>query len=159
MAGGAAGAACCQEGTEFTVAAGTAAPLALTATGVGAGMFTLECKISDGQTAVSSHGVYELAQGKPATQSTTAHGGVAGRATDGNTETQWGGNSCTHSAGGDVMPWWQVDLEKTDSLVAEVDLWNRGDSPTSRSLCPTRRTSRSRRSAPSAWSRARPARR
>jgi hypothetical protein len=47
-------------------------------------------------------------QGNLATQSTTAHGGFAGRATDGDFTPDWSGGSCTHTDGQD--PWWQVDL-------------------------------------------------
>ncbi len=50
-----------------------------------------------------------LAKGRPVRQSTVAVGGVAGRAVDGNTNGNWGGNSVTHTAD-QVQAWWQVDL-------------------------------------------------
>ena len=41
-------------------------------------------------------------------QSSTAHGGAAARAVDGNTNDQWAGGSCTHTF--DSEPWWQMRL-------------------------------------------------
>ena len=51
-----------------------------------------------------------LAGDKPAIQSTTAHGGEAGRAVDGNRNSHYLAKSCTHT---NVMtsPWWRVDLQ------------------------------------------------
>ena len=40
-----------------------------------------------------------LAQGRPATQSSTLYGGVAGRAVDGNTDGHYSDSSTTHTAG------------------------------------------------------------
>ena len=51
-----------------------------------------------------------ISQGKPAWQSTTYYDGVAGRAVDGNRNSNWSGNSCSHTAGGDMSPWLAVDL-------------------------------------------------
>ena len=59
-----------------------------------------------------------LAKGKPTSQSSTAHGGASSRAVDGNTNSYWGGNSCSHT-GYNGAQWWQVDLEK-ESAVKKV---------------------------------------
>jgi RHS repeat-associated protein len=66
-----------------------------------------------------------LAQGKPATQSSDLFGGVASRAVDGNTSGLWSGNSVTHTDN-QAQPWWQVDLGAVQSLQT-VRLWNRTD--------------------------------
>ena len=65
------------------------------------------------------------ALGGTATQSSTAYGGVAPRAIDGNTDGNWGVGSVTHTAG-TVDPWWQVDLGATRT-VDQISLWNRTD--------------------------------
>jgi hypothetical protein len=71
-----------------------------------------------------------LARGRPASQVTTAFGGVASRAVDGNTNGAYGGNSVTHT---DNTPngWWEVDLGEgvtVDSIV----IWGRSDCCTNR---------------------------
>jgi hypothetical protein len=69
-------------------------------------------------------GQLNLAVGKPATQSSTAFGGAATRATDGWTNGQWSQNSVTHTdfeAG-----WWQVDLGKP-YRIGRVEIFNRTD--------------------------------
>jgi hypothetical protein len=65
-----------------------------------------------------------VAVDKPASQTSTAHGGVASRAVDGNADGNWGGGSVTHTGGGDQM--WKVDLLDEYS-VKEVVIWNRWD--------------------------------
>lgn len=62
-----------------------------------------------------------VAKGKPATQSTTAHGRPAGNATDGNF-----GNETHTAAGNDGLgdPFWAVDLED-DFILDEIILHNR----------------------------------
>jgi len=65
-----------------------------------------------------------VSRGKPTTQSSSIHGGVAARATDGNTDGNYGGNSCTHTNEGETSPWWRVDLQTVQS-VHEVKLFNR----------------------------------
>lgn len=69
--------------------------------------------------------VKNLAKGKPTSQSSTAHGGASSRAVDGNTNSYWGGNSCSHT-GYNGPQWWQVDLEK-ESAVKKVIIYNRRD--------------------------------
>jgi hypothetical protein len=69
--------------------------------------------------------VTNLALGKHAYQSTTGHGGVAGRAVDGNTMGVWSKNSVTHT-GRIVNPYWEVNLENECSI-DEVYFWNRID--------------------------------
>ena len=67
-----------------------------------------------------------LARGKPATQSTTAHNADAARAVDGNTSGSWGDNSVTHTAEPSNEAWWQVDLGRSEAL-SQIALWNRTD--------------------------------
>jgi len=66
-----------------------------------------------------------LALNKPATQIDTGYGGVASRAVDGNTESSFGHESCTHT-NKKQDPWWKVDLQKTASI-SRVIVWNRSD--------------------------------
>ena len=64
--------------------------------------------------------------GVTASQSTTAFGGDAARAIDGNTNGNWAGNSVTHTDPLDVAPFWQVDLGSAQSIDA-ITLYNRTD--------------------------------
>ncbi|MBN1420834.1 MAG: lamin tail domain-containing protein [Planctomycetes bacterium] len=66
-----------------------------------------------------------LARGGTATQSTTAYGGVASRAIDGNRSGVYGDGSITHT---DDVPgsWWRVDLGRMYTI-DRVVLWNRTD--------------------------------
>jgi len=66
-----------------------------------------------------------IARGKPAKQSSTALGGVASRAVDGNIDTDFAQGSCT-ATHFDNEPWWRVDLE-TKREIGGVQIWNRGD--------------------------------
>lgn len=66
-----------------------------------------------------------LSVGKAATQSSTAAGGVAARAVDGNTNGNWAGGSVTHTNLGDPA-WWEVDLGAQE-YIAYIDVWNRTD--------------------------------
>lgn len=66
-----------------------------------------------------------IARGKQASQSSTAFGGDAQRAVDGNTNNAYWGSSVTHTAFQDNA-WWQVDLGK-DENIGLVRLYNRGD--------------------------------
>jgi formylglycine-generating enzyme required for sulfatase activity len=59
-----------------------------------------------------------------AMQSADAHGGVASRAIDGNTNTSWGGNSITHTPENQPNPWWEVDL-KAEVPIERLVVWNR----------------------------------
>jgi len=60
-------------------------------------------------------------------QSSTAHGGAAERAIDGNKDSNWGSNSCTHTnSTGETDPWWQVDLGKPHRI-KKVAIQNRGE--------------------------------
>ncbi|HEY3323900.1 MAG TPA: discoidin domain-containing protein [Planctomycetota bacterium] len=61
-------------------------------------------------------------QGK-ASQSSTANGGDAHRAIDGNTNGTFGANSVTHTAEQDG-PWWEVDLG-SDKEIEGLVIWNR----------------------------------
>jgi hypothetical protein len=66
-----------------------------------------------------------VAQGKPATQSSTQYDGEPSRAVDGNSNSAWGGGSCTHTNNGPTE-WWQVDLEQSYDIQS-VDIWHRND--------------------------------
>ena len=66
-----------------------------------------------------------LAQGQPATQSSTGYGGLPSRAVDTNTNGDWTANSVSHT-GDDVEAWWQVDLGGVQSITT-IDIWNRTD--------------------------------
>jgi hypothetical protein len=72
----------------------------------------------------------EVSRGKDAWQSSTAWGGDASRAVDGNTDGFWDSASTTHT---DLQwhPWWQVDLGATYN-VSTVDVYNRLDCCTER---------------------------
>ena len=54
-------------------------------------------------------------KGKPTAQSSTGYGGASARAIDGNTNTIWGGGSCTHT-NTDNPAWWSVDLQSTTNV-------------------------------------------
>lgn len=62
---------------------------------------------------------------KQATQSSTAYGGNANRALDGNTNGSYSQNSVTHT-NFEKQAWWQVDLGRSEQ-VGLVRLFNRGD--------------------------------
>ncbi len=66
-----------------------------------------------------------LARDGVATQSSTAFGGDAARAIDGNTSGSYGSNSITHT-GNNAGSWWQVDLGEEHPL-GRIVLWNRLD--------------------------------
>ncbi|MDD2454924.1 MAG: SUMF1/EgtB/PvdO family nonheme iron enzyme [Kiritimatiellae bacterium] len=59
-----------------------------------------------------------------ASQSETAHGGVAQRAIDGNKNTRWSGGSITHTPENQSNPWWEVDLRQ-DFPIERIAVWNR----------------------------------
>lgn len=67
-----------------------------------------------------------IAAHKSASQSSTAYGGDASRAVDGNRDNDYGHHSVTHTDFQDHA-WWKVDLEKEES-VGTVRIYNRGDS-------------------------------
>lgn len=66
-----------------------------------------------------------LSVGMPATQSSTAYGGDAARAVDGNTDGVYNNRSVSHT-GNSAQEWWQVDLG-TPSSIETVTLYNRTD--------------------------------
>src|SRR5690606_2004141 len=67
-----------------------------------------------------------IAQGRPASQSGTAYGGVAERAVDNNTDGVYNNGSVTHTPENSDQAWWQVDLEQVVDI-ASIDVWNRTD--------------------------------
>jgi hypothetical protein len=64
-----------------------------------------------------------IAAGQPTGQSSEGWGGAAARATDGNRNGDWGGNSCTHTQNA-ATEWWQVDLGAS-AAVDHVDIYHR----------------------------------
>ena len=66
-----------------------------------------------------------IAWKKQATQSSTAYGGNANRALDGNTNSSYSQNSVTHT-NFEKQAWWQVDLGRSEQI-GLVRLFNRGD--------------------------------
>lgn len=71
-------------------------------------------------------GGQNIARSGTATQSSTANGGVAARAIDGNTSASWGGGGQTHSAENEDRPWWELDLGR-ETPVDAVTVFNRHD--------------------------------
>ena len=59
-----------------------------------------------------------------ATQSTTAWGGLANKAIDGNPSGLWEDGSQSHTADAKVNPWWELDLGASYD-VSKVRVWNR----------------------------------
>ena len=56
-------------------------------------------------------------------QSSTAHGGLASRAIDRNTNGNWGNASVTHT-NNESQPWWEVDWSE-DKVINEIRIYNR----------------------------------
>ncbi len=75
---------------------------------------------------VFSEGVNVAPRGK-ARQSTTAHGGVASRAIDGNRSGSWKAGGQTHTKEGGRAPWWELDLG-SERPVEAIVVFNRTDS-------------------------------
>ncbi|MEM9566529.1 MAG: discoidin domain-containing protein, partial [Actinomycetota bacterium] len=75
--------------------------------------------------AVCGNGAANLAEGRPAEQSSIAFAGAPGRAVDGNTDGVYRNGSITHTAN-QSQPWWQVDLGSIE-VIEEIVLWNRTD--------------------------------
>ncbi len=67
-----------------------------------------------------------IALHKSTRQSSTAHGGSASRAVDGNTIGQWHNGSVTHSGYHESQPWWFVDLGSVRDIT-NIRIWNRTD--------------------------------
>jgi putative heme-binding domain-containing protein len=63
---------------------------------------------------------------KKASQSSTASGGAASRAVDGNTNGEYNAGSSTHTNEGSENPWWEVDLGR-EFPVEKIVVWNRTD--------------------------------
>lgn len=74
---------------------------------------------------VFSDGVNVALKAK-ASQSSTAAGGAAGRAVDGNTSGTYNDGSATHTQEGTDDPWWEVDLGR-EFPVEQIVVWNRTD--------------------------------
>ncbi len=67
----------------------------------------------------------DLAQGRPATQSSSGFGGSADRAVDGNTSGNWADSSLSHTLLDD-QAWWEVDVGSVQPI-ASIEVWNRTD--------------------------------
>ncbi len=67
-----------------------------------------------------------VARGGKASQSTTAYGGDAARAIDGNTRGGYNEGGQSHTEEGGSNPWWQVDLG-TEYPINAIVIWNRTD--------------------------------
>ncbi len=67
-----------------------------------------------------------------ATQSSTAHDGVAARAIDGETSGDFDRHSTTHTAT-EKNPWWEIDLHQPQT-VDRIVVWNRTDNALSQRL-------------------------
>lgn len=70
-------------------------------------------------------GTPNLAQGQPASQSSTYANAGASRAVDGNADGNYNNNSVIHT-NYEVNPWWQVDLGSRIAIDT-ITLWNRTD--------------------------------
>ena len=73
------------------------------------------------------HFLLDLALNQRAEQVSTAHGGVASRAVDGDTRTNWASKTCMHTDYAKDA-WWRVDLG-APAPVAEVVIVNRNCTP------------------------------
>ncbi|HYT87857.1 MAG TPA: HEAT repeat domain-containing protein, partial [Gemmataceae bacterium] len=74
---------------------------------------------------IFSNGVNIALRGK-ASQSSTAYGGDAQRAIDGNTSGAYGDGSQTHTKENSKNPWWEVDLG-SEGIIDSAVIWNRTD--------------------------------
>ncbi|MBU2951462.1 discoidin domain-containing protein [Tamlana agarivorans] len=74
---------------------------------------------------VEVYGTRNLALNGIATQSSTANGGAASRAIDGNTNGAWSAGSVTHTSAEDGA-WWALDLG-ADYNIGEIKIYNRTD--------------------------------
>ena len=68
--------------------------------------------------------IENIALGRMASQSTNYLDGVASRAVDGNGNTGFSADSCTHTSM-TALVWWRVDFGKT-AVVHSVKITNRG---------------------------------
>ena len=85
---------------------------------------------------MNSDGRNVARQGK-ATQSSTANGGAASKAIDGNKSGKYGDGGQTHTEENSTNPWWEVDLG-VEVPIDSIVVWNRTDdrnSKTDRKRC------------------------
>ena len=66
-----------------------------------------------------------VARSGRARQSSTAHGGRADRAIDGNTDGSYGSGAITHTRENERNPWWEIDLGQPYPIESVI-IWNRG---------------------------------
>ncbi len=67
-----------------------------------------------------------IATGKKVKQSSTASGGDAERAIDGNKDASYGKKGQTHTKQNAKNPWWEIDLG-SEQKIEKIQIWNRGD--------------------------------
>ena len=67
-----------------------------------------------------------IAKGGKAHQSSTASGGLAEKAIDGNKNPAYGGGGQTHTNEGSNNPWWELDLGRAVPI-DQVSVWNRNE--------------------------------
>merc|ERR1712168_270571 len=86
----------------------------------------------DAKTTYGDHSCFQnlvelvnVTEGKTAIQRSPAYGGDPNRGIDGNSDPNYGGNSCTHTDK-ENNPWWALDLEVAN-FVYKVKLHNRQD--------------------------------
>lgn len=86
-----------------------------------------EVQVYGGTGAIKGLGL--LSYRKPTKQTSTAHGGVSGRAVDGNANGNWGRHSVTHTSGAKGKNDWQVDLGAVHPVYMVI-IHNRKEVPT-----------------------------
>lgn len=81
-----------------------------------------------------------IARGKPTKQSSTANGGLASRAVDGNANGQWAAKTFALT-NIQTNPWWRVDLRnpKTKIAMLKITVMNGCVRINKRGVCPARR--------------------
>ena len=72
---------------------------------------------SDFRVAKSAPALVNLARGRPTAQSDVGWSGHASRAVDGNTNTAYGGGSCTHTKHVNKA-WWRVELAESQMIAS-----------------------------------------
>lgn len=73
-------------------------------------------------------GENQVAQGKPATQSSTGYDAPAALAVDGKTDGHFFDAKSTTHTNQELNPWWEVDLGQ-QVKIDKIHVWNRNDSP------------------------------
>ncbi|WP_375388460.1 discoidin domain-containing protein [uncultured Amnibacterium sp.] len=106
----------------ITPPGGTSARYVMVQLNVSANLSLAEVQVYGSSPVTSAR---DLAKGTTANQSSTAYGGAASRAVDGNTDGVFNDGSVTHT-NTDTNSWWTTDLGATRSL-SSIGVWNRTD--------------------------------